>query len=227
MRVAEITEYKGLPAGSDTLNSDEIIIVEGRADVLALLKHGIKNVIAIEGTTIPKSVLELTKQKTSTVFLDGDRGGDLILKEIIQLTNIDYVTRAPTGKEVEELTKKEIFKALRDKIPIEQATKKIKKDLDTKTKNKINVILEKMIGTRAAYVFDEKMKLQAKIPFNQFNEENKKLKNAKIVVLDGSINDDIVRVAETSSVEFLIGKKTKRNYKTKFLTIYTKPDLTD
>lgn len=227
VRAAEITEYKGLPAGSDILNSDEITIVEGRADVLALLKHGIKNVIAIEGTTIPKPVLELTKQKTSTVFLDGDRGGDLILKEILQLANIDYVTRAPKGKEVEELSKKEIFKALRDKIPVGQISKEIKKGLNIKTKNKIDEILEKMIGTRAAYIFDEKMKLQAKIPLNQFNEKNKRLEKAKIVVLDGTINDDIVRIAEASDVEFLVGKKTQRSYKTKFLTIYTKSDLVD
>jgi len=225
VRIAEITEYKGLPAGSDALNSDEIIIVEGRADVLALLKQGIKNVIAIEGTTIPEPVLELTKQKTSTVFLDGDRGGDLILKEILNLTNVDYVARAPKGKEVEELTKKEIFKSLRDKIPIEQVSKEIKRELGAETKAKIKETLEKMVGTRAAYIFDEKMKLQAKIPLNQFNEKNERLKNAKIIVLDGSINDSIVAVAEASNVEFLIGKKTQRNYKTKFLTIYTKSDL--
>lgn len=227
VRAAEIIKYKGLPAGSDILNSDEITIVEGRADVLALLKYGIKNVISIEGTTIPKPVLELTKQKTSTVFLDGDRGGDLILKEISQLANIDYVARAPKGKEVEELSKKEIFKALRDKIPVGQISKEIKKGLDIKTKNKIDEILEKMIGTRAAYIFDEKMKLQAKIPLNQFNEKNKRLEKAKIVVLDGTINDDIVRIAEASDVEFLVGKKTQRSYKTKFLTIYTKSDLVD
>jgi len=159
--------------------------------------------------------------------LDGDRGGDLILKEILQLANIDYVTRAPKGKEVEELSKKEIFKALRDKIPVGQISKEIKKGLNITTKNKIDAILEKMIGTRAAYIFDEKMKLQAKIPLNQFNEKNKRLEKAKIVVLDGTINDDIVRIAEASDVEFLVGKKTQRSYKTKFLTIYTKSDLVD
>jgi DNA primase len=55
-----------------------------------------------------------------TIFIDGDRGGDLIIKEMLQISDVDYIARAPEGKEVEELTKKEIYKALRDKIPIEQ-----------------------------------------------------------------------------------------------------------
>jgi len=226
VRTAEITEYKGLPSGGDILTSDEIIIVEGRADVLALLKQGIKNVIAVGGTTIAEPIIELSKEKVTTVFLDGDRGGDLILKELLQLTNIDYVARAPEGKEVEELTKKEIFKALREKISTEQLLLEAKRGLDKKTKKKANSVLEKMIGTRAAYIFDENMKLQSKIPLNQFTDDNERIKNAKIVVMDGPINDDIVRVAETHNVSFLIGHTTERNYKTKFLTIYTKPDLT-
>jgi len=225
VRVAEITEYKGLPSGTDVSTSEEIIIVEGRADVLNLLKNGIKNAIAMGGTTIPKSIVEICKQKTSTVFLDGDRGGDLILKELLQLTTIDYITRAPEGKEVEELTKKEIFKSLRNKTPIEQFLPEMKGELDKKTKKKISTILDKMVGTRAAYVFDESMKLKAKIPLNQFKEDNKRLDQAKIVVLDGTINNEIVRIAEIHNISFLIANKTEKSYKTKFLRIYTKKDL--
>jgi DNA primase len=225
VRTAEITEYKGLPSGTEVLTSDEIIIVEGRADVLALLRHGIKNVVATGGTTIPKPILDLCEEKTSTVFLDGDRGGDLILKELLQLTNIDYVARAPEGKEVEELTKKEIFKALRERVSVGQIILEMKKDLDKKTKKKINTTLEKMVGTRAAYIFDENMKLKAKIPLNQFTESDERLKEAEIVVLDGAIDDKIVRTAETCNVKFLIGNKTEKEYKTKILKIYTKTDL--
>jgi len=225
VRTAEITEYKGLPSGTDILASDEIIVVEGRADVLNLLKNGIKNVIAMGGTTIPKPIVELCKEKTSTVFLDGDRGGDLILKELLQLTNIDFITRAPEGKEVEELSKKEIFKALRNKTPVEQFIPEMKGELDKRTKKKIETTLDKMIGTRAAYVFDESMKLQAKIPLNQFTKDNKRLDNAKIVVLDGTINNEIVRIAEIHNISFLIANKTEKDYKTKFVKIYTKKDL--
>lgn len=121
IRTAQIRDLGGLPAGPDVEFSDEIIIVEGRADVLNLLKNGIKNVIAIEGATIPQSIINITKEKLTTLFVDGDRGGDLILKEMSQLAELDYVARAPSGKEVEELSKKEIFKSLRERIPTEQS----------------------------------------------------------------------------------------------------------
>ena len=122
IRTEEIIEYgdEKLPAGPAIDGSDAIIVVEGRADVLNLLKHGIKNVIAVEGTNIPKAIVDLSKRKTVTAFLDGDRGGDLILKELLQVADIDYVARAPEGKGVEDLTQKEIVKSLRNKIPVEQ-----------------------------------------------------------------------------------------------------------
>src|SRR3989338_2578638 len=120
VRTAEITTYKGLSCGPDIMTSDEIIIVEGRADVINLLKNGIRNVVASEGSKIPQEVSDLTKQKTTTAFLDGDRGGDLDLKKLLAVAEIDFITRAQFGKEVEELSRKEIFKALRDRVPINQ-----------------------------------------------------------------------------------------------------------
>jgi DNA primase len=122
VRVMEITEWgrERLPAGPNIEESDEITIVEGRADVLTLLKHGFKNAVAINGTSVPASIADLCKQKVVTVFVDGDRGGDLIIKELQAIAEIDFVTKAPDGKEVEELTKKEIHKALRSKVAAEQ-----------------------------------------------------------------------------------------------------------
>ena len=118
----EIVSYgeEKLPAGPAIKDSDSIIVVEGRSDVLNLLKYGIKNTIAVQGTDIPKTVQNLSRERTVTVFLDGDRGGDLILKEMLQVAEIDFVARAPPGTEVEELTYKQIVKALRYKTPISQ-----------------------------------------------------------------------------------------------------------
>jgi len=119
VRTGEVMEVFGLAAGPSVLESEDIIIVEGRADVINLLKFGIRNTIAIEGTSASKEVMELAKRKTSTLFVDGDRGGQLIIKELLQKTDIDYVAIAPDGKEVEELTQKESYKALREKTPPE------------------------------------------------------------------------------------------------------------
>ena len=225
VRTAEIRNYKGLPAGPDLLTSDEIIIVEGRADVINLLRNGIKNSVAMGGATIPHTIVDICKEKATTAFLDGDRGGDLILKELLQLTTIDFVARAPEGKEVEELTKKEIFKSLRERVPLQELTAEKKTDLDGKLKKKLSIVLEKMVGTRAAYIFDENMKLKHKIPLKQFNEENEKIKDAQIVAVDGEITEDMVNTAENCGVKSLVGDKTDREYQTRLLKIYTKDSL--
>ena len=120
VRSSQIQEYQNLPAGPDIENEDELIMVEGRADVVNLLKNGIKNVIAIGGSIIPQIVIELSKKKRVTLFVDGDRAGDLIAKEFVSLGDLDYLARAPEGKEVEELSKKEIFKCLRERLSLEQ-----------------------------------------------------------------------------------------------------------
>jgi DNA primase len=116
VRVEDITEYAGLPAGPHVTDSDAIIVVEGRADVLTLLKYGIKNAIAVEGTNVPDAVAELTAERTVTAFLDGDRGGELILRELAQVGDVDHVAFAPTGKSVEDLARHEVMSALRDKV---------------------------------------------------------------------------------------------------------------
>jgi DNA primase len=122
VQVAEITRYgpERLPAGPNVGKSDAIIIVEGRNDVLNLLKHGIKNAIAVEGTSIPKAVQDLTKEAVTTAFVDGDRGGELIVRELLQTCEIDFVARAPQTREVEELPQKLIMKSLKNKVPAEQ-----------------------------------------------------------------------------------------------------------
>jgi len=122
-KVSEIVAYgpDQLPAGPDVTSSETIVMVEGRADVLNLLKNGIKNVVAIGGANVGETVARLGREKELTVFLDGDRGGDIILKELMDATDVDYVARAPPGMEVEDLTRKEIIKALRRKVPVDQA----------------------------------------------------------------------------------------------------------
>ncbi|MBU0471080.1 MAG: DNA primase, partial [Nanoarchaeota archaeon] len=144
VRVMEIQEYgkERLPAGPTIDESDDIIVVEGRADVLNLLKHGFKNCIAMNGTSVPETIIELSRKKTMTVFVDGDRGGDLIIKELLGVAEIDFVTKAPDGKEVEEITKKEIHKALRGQIAAEQI-KMEKRDFSPEEHKKVETVEKK------------------------------------------------------------------------------------
>ncbi len=122
VRAEAITEYEGLPAGPNVGESDAVLVVEGRADVLQLLRYGVKNAVAVEGTDVPDSVAALTEGRTVTAFLDADRGGDLILAELDQVGDVDYVAFAPPGKSVEDLSHREVFDALREKVPYDEAT---------------------------------------------------------------------------------------------------------
>ena len=123
VRVADIVKYgeDQLPAGPDVENAESVILVEGRADVINLLKYDIKNAVSMNGTSVPKTVIEMAKSKEVTVFVDGDRGGDLIIKELAEVAKIDFVAKAPDGKEVEEITHKEIHQALRGKVSLKAA----------------------------------------------------------------------------------------------------------
>ncbi|MBI2102739.1 DNA primase [Candidatus Woesearchaeota archaeon] len=123
VRMMEVSEYgpERLASGPSIDESEEVIVVEGRADVLNLLKHGFKNAIAMNGTSCPQTIKDLSRKKSITVFVDGDRGGDLNIRELLSVADIDFVCKAPDGKEVEEITKKEIHKSLRGRITAEQA----------------------------------------------------------------------------------------------------------
>jgi DNA primase len=116
-----------LPAGPDVDKSDTIIVVEGRADVINLLKYGYTNVIAIEGARekIPKTIVDLSKKKKVIAFVDGDHGGDLVLKSLLTQAKVDLVARAPKGMEVEELTGREIAKALNEAEPAEEVARRL------------------------------------------------------------------------------------------------------
>lgn len=164
VRVEEITHLgkDSLPAGPNVLDSDAILVVEGRADVLNLLKYGIKNAVAVGGTNVPPTIADLCAKKVVTAFTDGDRGGELIVKELLQVADIDYVARAPDGKSVEDLTQKEIVRSLRQKIPMEQVLDlyKIKnqprrrRDLTTKRKSLIREkpMLARSVAERAEVI---------------------------------------------------------------------------
>jgi len=105
-----------LACGTGVFTADWIILVEGRADVINLLRAGFDNSIAIEGAKIDESITHLTEGKKIIAFLDGDRAGDLILKELHGLVKINKVFRAPQGREVEECTPLEITEILNNAL---------------------------------------------------------------------------------------------------------------
>lgn len=230
MRIHEISDFgeEKLPAGPNIHTSDAIIVVEGRSDVLNLLKHGIKNTVAVEGVNVPKAVAELTRKKTVTAFVDGDRGGELILKELLQVGDIDYVTQAPRGKEVEDLEKDEIMIALRNKVPIEQ----MYHDLDVKVQpkntgeNKIGLlknILSKLEGSGSGEILDDSLNIIKEVRVEHIYDEIKKINNTPYaVVFDGVVSQRLVDISSSKGLKYLVAIKagaiSKRPEKVKVIT---------
>ncbi|MEM5778006.1 MAG: DNA primase DnaG [Candidatus Aenigmatarchaeota archaeon] len=235
VRVAEISEYKGLPAGPNLESYDSIIVVEGRADVLNLLKNGIKNVIAIEGTSIPKQIIDLSKQKIVTAFLDGDRGGDLILKELMAVASVDFIARAPRGKEVEELTKKEIFQCLRAKEPTEQVKPEIVREehkitptyqanIEYDKLERFKEILDDLIGTRAACFLDENLEILGRVPTKEMFSAMREL-DAEALIIDGDIDQKLVNQCANNGIKYIVGMKVGRIRTPEGIFVLTIQDL--
>lgn len=210
IRSAEIVEFgpDKLPAGPEVQSSGSIIIVEGRADVLNLLRCGIKNTVAIEGTKIPQSIIPLCKNKEVTAFLDGDRGGDLILKELDQVTELDYLTRAPAGKEVEELTPKEIMKALRDRVP-HGAPRPEAKPIVAKAVLPEGVMqkAQELKGTLEAAVLDEAGKEIAHLPVSELANQLPTIEAPYTLVFDGVITQRILDLADQKKIKYVLGDR--------------------
>lgn len=211
MRIHEISEYgeDKLPAGPNVEMSDALLVVEGRSDVLNLLKYGIKNAVAVEGVSVPASIAELTKKKkTVTAFLDGDRGGDLILKELLQIGELDYVTRAPRGKEVEDLDKDEVMIALRDKVPIEQIKQNNASKREPKTEDQVTVlkrILNDLEGSGKANLLDDTLNILKETTVESLYDD---LKDSKeriyAVVFDGIVSQRLVDISSSKGINRLV-----------------------
>jgi len=225
VRLEEIGEYKGLPAGPGVQNSDAIVVVEGRADVLNLLRAGIRNVIAVEGTNIPPAVAELCKNKTVTAFLDSDRGGDLILKELLQVTDVDFVARPPQGRSVEDLTRKEIIKALREKIPVEQAIEESRyRRPQTNEKNQIEHLrerLNRLRGTLKAQLLDERLEVIKEIQVRELKDFLAREGGVKAVVFDGVVTQELANLAKEKGIKFVVGMRSRLESMPKNVQILT------
>ncbi|MBT4166148.1 DNA primase [archaeon] len=223
-KIAKMQTYgtENLPCGD--ISGDELIIVEGRADVVNLLKNGVKNAISMNGAKLPKTVVELTREKPEVVlFVDGDRGGTLIIKNVVEVAKIDFIAMAPEGKEVEELTGKEILQALRKKVPAKEYSsssrsrgvrrysneireKKVKseiKKMTAKEKEKIQDELDELVGTKGGVVFNSDLEKVKKFPLGRF--QSLKLDEAPYVIaIDGTATPRIVDTCENLGCSNLI-----------------------
>lgn len=221
-RESTISEYgdEKLPCGD--LSEKEIIVVEGRADVLNLIRSGVRNVIAMNGTKLPESIKQLSKEKEITLFVDGDRGGELIVKNVSDNATIKYIAVAPDGKEVEELTGKEVLMNLRKRVLLDEFLRKRKPysrasshsfsskkiELD---EEKIKEIFKKNSGKGKAILLDSELKEIANMSPKTFINNITRLREKPVVaIIDDTINQGILNAAEEAGIQVIIAK----NYST-------------
>ncbi len=218
-KMAHIQEYgkNKLPCGD--LSGREVIVVEGRADVLNLIKRGVNNVIAMNGTKLPDEIKELSDTKEITLFVDGDRGGKLIIQNVVDNAKVKYIVTAPDGKEVEELTGKEILMNLRKKVLVEEFFSKKKyskpfpekevkkKDLSEEEKSKLKEISSENEGTGKAIFLDDSLEEIKKVSVRSLNNSLRKAsKKPSIIIIDGTVTSSTIQASEEAKVKVIAAK---------------------
>lgn len=209
---AKVINYgvENLPAGPGVYTSDTVYLVEGRADVTLFLRAGIENVVALEGTSIPESIIELGKKKKLIAVLDGDRGGDLIEKELNQVVRVEKVIRAPQGKEVEELTPIELLNLLR----LEQAEapkQRLERERETFSDeliNKAKELFQSLNGTLEAVLLDESLNEIGRFPISELVQRMEGANGASYLIFDGIVTQRLIDSASKIGIKGIIGHRT-------------------
>ena len=226
-RTTSVQEYGKEKLAAGDLSGKELIVVEGRADVMNLLKAGVDNVIAMNGTKLPDSVKTLSQEKDIILFVDGDRGGKLIIQNVLDNAKVKYIAFAPDGKEVEELSGKEILMNLRKKVSVEdflgkgksrrsysnrdsRSEDKESKDVErlevTKdVEEKLKEIYSKNQGSGKAVLLDSSLKEIKAVSSRALGRALEREKPSAIVI-DGTVTGNSLKAAEDSNVSVVVAK---------------------
>ncbi|MEM2768785.1 MAG: DNA primase DnaG [Candidatus Pacearchaeota archaeon] len=223
LKVSDIKEIgkEKLPAGN--IEGNEIIVVEGRADVVNLIKYGVDNVIAMNGMKVTSGLKKIIKDKEVTLFIDGDRGGLLLAKNFLKSkARVDYIARAPDGKEVEELTAKEIYNALRKRKPVLEFFEEIKKPEENKEiYKKIKPFLDEIKNTNKAYIVDSNFRLRKIFSITNLKKILRdEVERGYCLIIDGSVDDYILDLAESKGYKIVVARNflIKKSHKINLLS---------
>jgi DNA primase len=224
MKAGKVEKYgpEDLPAGPTLESSKEIYVVEGRADIINLMRCGISNTVALEGAKVPESIKRLTKEKEATALLDGDRGGDLILKELLQVTSIKYVGRAPRGKEIEECNCKEVAEAIENRVAVADLfkPKKVERPPEKQPERpkmefpeQITQTAKALVGSLEAILLSEKLEQIERLPVSQLAEKLQQATGVDTIVFDGIITQRIVDIASEKNIKRVIASRVSEAVK--------------
>ncbi len=220
LRPANVLEYgqEKLPAGPAAEKSNDIILVEGRADVINLQRAGYYNTIALNGVKLPNTVVQLKGKKNMVAFLDGDRGGDLIQKEIEQMLGNIKIFRAPQGREVEELTPEEI-RSILEKLPSVPGPEI---HIDEKLLLKVKEEYPSLKDTLETIILDKGLNQIARLPVSELVQNLEKLAEGKHIIMDGIVTQRLLNSAKDANYETIIAFKVAENVSIpENITVYT------
>ena len=212
----KVTTYgpNKLPCSTGVFDSPWIILVEGRADILNLLRAGFDNALAINGATIDESIKEVCKSKKKIVaFLDGDRAGGMILQELKSVVNVDIELRADSGVEVEELTPQRVADILNDtNIEMKKlgtGSPTISED-DKSLATVISKIYPDLNETLESVALDDKDNQLFKIPISELVNKLSTQTGIKCLILDGIITQRLLDNAKTSGIGCIVGHRAAK-----------------
>ena len=219
-----------LTCSSGVFDSTWIILVEGRADVINLLRAGYDNALAIEGAKIDESIKELCKTKETIVaFLDGDRAGGFILKELKSVVDLDYELQADSGVEVEELTPQridDILKSIKEEIESGgPAPATLKSEDDKPIADLASKIYPDLNETLEAVALDGDQKEIFKVPISEVVSKLSTQSGIKYLLLDGIITQRLLESARNAGIECVIGHRVAKLSDSNGLTLKTFGEL--
>ncbi len=218
-----------LTCSSGLADSNWVILVEGRADVINLLRAGFDNALAIEGAKIDESIKELCNSKDTVVaFLDGDRSGGFILKELKSVVTLDYEIQADSGVEVEELTPQrldEILRPIADEIKNGKPAPELKSEDDKPVAEMAAKVFPNLNETLEAVALDGDQNEVFKVPISEVVSKLSSQSGIKYLLLDGIITQRLLEGAKNAGVECVIGHRVAKLSNSDGMTLKTFGDL--
>lgn len=203
-----------LPCSSGIYDSPWIILVEGRADIINLLRAGYDNAIAIEGARIDESIKDLCASKDKVVaFLDGDRAGGFILRELKSLVHIDVELRADPNVEVEEMTPQrisDILDPVAEELKRGAAPAKLKNKADKPLADLASKIFAGLNETLEAVALDSSKKELFRVPISEIVGKLSGQSGVKYLILDGIITQRLLEGAKAAGIEHVVGHRVAR-----------------
>ncbi len=143
-------------------------------------------------------------------FLDGDRAGGFILKELKSVVNIDIELRADPGLEVEELTPQRVADILKDATKdIKQQTTEPKQvsEVDKQLAAATSKVYNDLNETLEAVGLDSNNEQLFKVPISELVDKLSTQTGIKYLILDGIITQRLLDGANQSGIEYIVGHR--------------------